>query len=181
MRKLPVSLLCSLLLGTVAAAAVPAASAQIFRSVDEHGNVVFSDVPPRDDGSKQVQIAPLNTFAPPAPPPPPAAPASAAAAVDAQYYAALEIVAPTNDMAVRENAGNVAVSVATVPPVRSDHRLVLLLDGSVLPVEAEGGVFLLTNVDRGTHTLTTRIVDGSDATIKESAPVTFHLLRASVQ
>jgi hypothetical protein len=154
------------------------AAAQIYKSVDEQGNVVFSDVPPREDGQRVV-VTPLNTYATPAEAAPAEEPATAAAAVDAQYYRAIEIVDPTADEAIRENAGNLVVSVATVPAVRGDHRLVLVMDGRALALESSGSVFTLANIDRGSHTISARIVDSSEATVTESAPVTFHMLRAA--
>ncbi|HBO12061.1 MAG TPA: DUF4124 domain-containing protein, partial [Halieaceae bacterium] len=46
---------------------------QIYRSVDEHGNVVFSDQPPAPgQEGEQVELGDLNTAPPPEPRPRPA-------------------------------------------------------------------------------------------------------------
>ncbi len=63
------------------------------------------------------------------------------------------------DETIRDNAGNVQIEAAITPPLRSDHRLLLVLDGTPTEVEAVNGVFELSNVDRGTHTAGARAVD----------------------
>ena len=160
--------------------ALPAAG-EIYRTVDEHGNVEFTDVPPPDDHTKRVEVEPVNSYGDPEIASIGAGaegPESAGATLDANYYATVEIVDPTNDEAIRENAGNLVVAVAISPPLRGDHRMVLSLDGRDLDSAADGRVFVLSNVDRGSHTAVVKVVDGAGAVVTQSAPVTFHMLRA---
>ncbi len=156
-----------------------AAADQVYKTVDANGNVVYTDVPPvnregQPDG-EEITVPQANTYAPPvisAPADDSVAPTAAAA-----YYSEVVIVDPAEDATIRENSGEVLIQVATMPGLRRDHRLLLILDGSPTEVEAEDGVFQLSNVDRGTHTAAARIVNGADETLLESEPVTFHLLR----
>jgi hypothetical protein len=159
--------------------AAPVAVAQIYKVVDANGNVVYTDVPPLGKDATRVVVEPVNSYAVPEAPAAEDAPGSTGAAVDATYYNAVEIVEPGNDAAIRENAGNLVVSAATSPPLRGDHALVLTLDGRDLDIAADGGVFVLTNVDRGSHQAIVKVVDASGATVKQSAPVSFHMLRAT--
>jgi Domain of unknown function (DUF4124) len=168
-----------ILFGAVAATA----AGQIYRTVDANGNVVFTDIAPVDrsgqPSAQQVEIPPTNTFEPPVV----QAPASSATAPSssAGFYNELVIISPTEDESIRDNAGNVTIEVAINPPLRADHRLLLVLDGTQTEVEAQNGVFELTNVDRGTHTAGVRAVDRQGNVVTDSDPVTFHLLRVSVQ
>jgi Domain of unknown function (DUF4124) len=159
----------------------PGASAdQIYRTVDENGNVVFTDVPPvnregKPEGEK-VTVEPANIYEPPVVAAPTAeAPVPTGGA--SSYYSELAVVDPVEDATIRDNAGELLIQAAITPPLRSDHRLLLVLDGAPTEVEAEDGVFELSNVDRGTHTVAAQVVNGDGIVQKESAPVTFHLLR----
>jgi hypothetical protein len=162
--------------------ALPAA-AEIYRTVDAQGNVVFTDVPPQNDQATRVTVEPVNSYEVPAPVQGVAGASDAGsieAEVDAGYYAAVEIVDPANDEAIRANDGNMIVSVAVSPPLRGDHRLVLSMDGRDLEAASSQGVFRLTNLDRGSHTAVAKVLNSSGAVVKQSAPVAFHMLRVAV-
>jgi len=172
--RLSIAMLCLLLL------TVPAA-AEIYKTVDANGNVVYTDVPPKTDGSA-VDVTPLNSYQPthvPRNSPAASGETSPGAALDAHYYSLVQITDPGNDEAVRENAGNVLIAVAISPTLRGDHHLVLLLDDAPVEADAEDNVFQISNVDRGTHVATVQVVDAGGAIVAESAPVTFHMLRAA--
>jgi len=164
------------------AAAASAASGQIYKTVDANGNVVFTDIAPVDRSGQPapqpVAVPPMNTYEPP---PAPAGQANAPSApVTPSYYSQLEVVSPAEDETIRDNAGDIQIEVATTPPLRADHRLLLVLDGTPTEVEAVNGVFELSNVDRGTHTAGARAVDRQGNVLIESDPVTFNLMRVSV-
>jgi hypothetical protein len=173
--RLSITAFCALLL------AVPAA-AEIYKTVDANGNVVYTDVPPKTDGSA-VEMTPLNSYQPVHVPRNSAAPSGATspgATLDAHYYSLVQITEPTDDEAIRENAGNVQIAVTVSPALRGDHRLVLTLDDVPVEADAEDNVFQLSNVDRGTHVATAEVVDANGAVVAQSAPVTFHVLRAAL-
>ena len=153
----------------IVACASLGASAQIFRTVDANGNVVFTDIAPVDRSGQgapaQVTVPPVNTVPALSVP---GGPNNAAAAASPGYYTKLSIVAPAADETIRENAGNVRIEAAFAPPLRPDHRLLLLVDGAPSADDAVNGVFELSNVDRGTHTAALRIVDRDGAVLIES-------------
>jgi hypothetical protein len=156
------------------------ATAEIFRTVDEHGNVVFSDIPPPpSQASEPVTVNPVNTFNLPAPEV--AAPAPEADVPEVAQYDRLTILAPTNEETVRENAGNVTVAVALTPPLRAGDQLVLYMDGNRSPVRAQGTSFRLENVNRGTHTIGVRVIDDAGRVAAEAETSTFHLQRVSIR
>jgi hypothetical protein len=161
--------------------------ARIYKTVDEDGNVVFTDVPPKDH-SKAIEIEAGNTYKPPQPTAltpnrrrseqtnPDIEEAAEEAAAN---YSSLRIVTPKNDEAVRENAGNLRVVVSVSPNLKDTHSLQILVDGAVFPTD--GGTNLqLSNVDRGTHVLTAQIIDSSGTVLMSSNPTSFHMQRISL-
>jgi len=165
-------------------ASADAASTRIYRTVDEQGNVVFTDVPPKDDEeSEQVVIENPNTFESKE-----AAPETDAwvvedadASVEPEFsYADLSIVSPQNDEPVRENSGNVTIIGNVSPRLQSGHTMRLLMDGSLVQ-EGRQTTFAMTNVDRGTHVVTLEIADDAGNVIKRSPDSTFHMLRYAIR
>jgi hypothetical protein len=163
--------------------AAGSATAQIYKTVDANGNVVFTDIAPVErSGQKpaqEVSVQPMNSYEPPPTAQMPSASMPGPSTAPG-YYSALEVISPTEDETIRDNAGNVQIEVAISPPLRSDHRLLLVLDGSPTEVEAVNGVFELSNVDRGTHTAGARAVDRAGNVLIESNPATFNLMRVSI-
>lgn len=176
-------------------ASADAAGTKIYRTVDENGNVVFTDVPPKDgEPGAAVDLDQPNSFTPesapeqarrdgtsleswlgeeaPAEDEDPGTSSSAG-------YSGVTIVSPANDASIRDNAGNLTVVAAVEPELRADHRLQLFLDGA-LRTTSDTPTFQLANVDRGTHAVEVRIVDEAGATLAASQPATFHLHRRSV-
>jgi hypothetical protein len=170
----------ALILGIVAFAGTAVAQDQIYRTVDANGNVVFTDVPPvnrqgQPDG-KKVTVEPSNTYEPPEVTAPASGSTSSGSGAS-NYYSELAVVAPVEDATIRDNAGEVLIQAVVTPQLRSDHRMLLVMDGAPTEVEAVDGVFELSNLDRGTHTAGARIVNGDGVVQIESPAVTFHLLR----
>jgi hypothetical protein len=162
------------------ALAAVTAAAEIFKTIDEHGNVVFSDIPPPpSQTSEPVTVNPVNTFNMPVPEVA-APPAEADVPEEVAQYDRLTILAPSNEETVRENAGNVTVAVALTPPLRAGDQLVLYMDGNRSPVRAQGTSFRLENVNRGTHTIGVRVLDDAGRVAAEAETSIFHLQRVSI-
>jgi hypothetical protein len=164
------------------------AGTTIYKTVDENGNVVFTDTPPRADGSSEtITLSSPNSFDP-------AETATegsnrqlwivdpdAEEEAPGELYGALTITSPEADETVRENAGNVTVTVKLEPPnLQPGHRIRLLLDGSPTGGTNTTGLFALTNVDRGTHSLKAEVVDEAGKLIYAGPSSTFHLQRYSI-
>jgi hypothetical protein len=158
------------------------AASRIYKTVDENGNVVFTDVPPKEgESSEAIAVETPNTF--------PAAepesreqwivdPTDEESEAAPFTYASLNISAPSNDEAVRENAGNVNVVAEVSPELQIGHRVRILLDGKPEQAAAQT-VFMLPNVDRGTHSVQAEVIDDSGKVLISSAPTTFHLQRVA--
>lgn len=150
--------------------------AQVYRSVDKNGNVIYSDQ--QTEGSVKVEVKELETVKsldtsnlPP--------PIQGKQRKAESYYTDLEITSPRDDEAIRENAGNITVTTSVAPQLQAAHKLVLYMDGKDL-VSSRDPLFQLQNIDRGTHQLRVTIVDIDGREQISSKTVTFHLLRFSI-
>jgi hypothetical protein len=191
----PTHTLAILTMTMAAALCLPAAAdaaTRIYRTVDENGNVVFTDVPPRQgEVAEAVELSEGSSYQP--------APAAEQAASgerpvrledwlgeeqdgepEVQAYTSLRISAPANDASLRDNAGNVTVVADLAPELQAGHSLQLYLDGQLVQTTASGSTFQLANVDRGTHQVEVRVVSASGETLIASSPTTFHMQRRSV-
>jgi hypothetical protein len=181
------------LLAAALLAACPAAAAsKIYRTVDEDGNVVFTDVPPKSgEQGRELDLEAPNSFEPGESQDtrrsveswlgesdevddPSQGQRSAVAS-----YRSLKVASPANDAPLRDNAGTVTVTAAVEPDLDPSHAIQVYLDGK-LHQSGQTTAFQLTEVDRGTHSVQLRIVDQSGNTIATSDPSTFHLQRRSV-
>src|SRR3990172_5300642 len=150
----------------------PLLAEDVYRTVDEHGNVIYTDTPAQ--GAEKIRVDEVQTINPGDVPQfvytPPA---------DAgDTYSRLEIVSPENDSVIQGN--NVTVSVALEPPLnlRTGHYLELRLDGNEA-ASGSGLQFTLSNLERGTHTLDMAVVDQSGNRLIISPPVSFTIYQHS--
>lgn len=157
-----------------------AGQAEIYKRINPDGSVEFTDTPQSKD-AKPVELVPLPTFTQPAANTTPSLSRQPRLSTkQAIRYTSVTITSPTDDAAIRNNAGNIGVTVTVKPSLQHNHRLVLLMDGNP-KTESQSNRFQLTNLDRGTHTLQVRILDQKDTPLLESKLVVFHLLRASIR
>lgn len=150
--------------------------AAIYKTVDENGNVVFSDTRSPHQPGEEVKLRPITPMQVM-----PVEPPLARSPEDKQEpstggYSRLEIVDPVNDETVR-NSGNFAVKVAMTPKLQPGHKLRLLMDGDAVEPARRSLNFTLLNVDRGTHVLTVEVVDQQENVIQSSVS-TVHVQRA---
>jgi hypothetical protein len=154
------------------------ASAEVFTYIDAQGNRVFTDQP--RSNAKRVPMATSNRMS--------ATPTNAPAAVSpkkteeppAFRYDMLRVLIPEPDATVRSTAGEVIVSVTSEPGLQRGHRYRLLLDGKATGEPGPSPVFALSNLDRGSHTLSVEILDGQGRTVERTAGQPFHMLRMSL-
>lgn len=160
-----------------------AVHAAVYKTTDAEGNVVYTDVPPKagqGEPQQPLELPAGNVYAPTVSTPPPPPPGEEEEPEETStHYDTLSITAPAQDTAVRENAGNVTVYTRVEPALREGHEVRMLLDGVPWPVRSKGAI-AMTNIDRGTHSLTAQVVDANDQVLISSDPVTFHMLRISV-
>ena len=96
-------------------------------------------------------------------------------------YNRLTIVEPGSGETVRDNQGNVEVTVTVEPELNTteDHKIQILLDGQVQGDPSASLEQSLSGVERGKHTVTAQVINKRGRVLNDSRPVTFFLQHAS--
>ncbi|MDA0271703.1 MAG: hypothetical protein O3C68_00415 [Proteobacteria bacterium] len=92
----------------------------------------------------------------------------------------LLVTNPPNGSAIRDNAGNLNLTISISPSVQSGHRAELLMDGIKIRDIRGNGDIALTNVDRGTHAFTIRVIDNDGNVVTEGPSNNISILRYSL-
>jgi len=152
-------------------------AAEIYRWVDDQGNVEFSDEPRK--GAEKVEVGPTATITLPKPADLPAANTEADAGLEpSANYDQLSINFPANNSAFNSGNGDVTVTMTVLPELRPNHSLRLTMDGTD-SITTKANFHTFPNVDRGTHQLQLDIVDNTSV-IMSGPSVTFTIHRPSV-
>ena len=153
----------------------PVSAAEVYRSVDQHGNPVFSGQP--QPGSEKIKVQPTNVQSlPPVRRIPARRPPTQQAA---NRYQSLSILSPTNDTTLR-NITQLGISVSISPVLLGQHSLVLLDNGQPVGEPGRSLSMSIKELHRGTHVLQVKVVDAQGQTLISSETVTIHAHRPSV-
>jgi hypothetical protein len=155
-------------------------TAQIYKTVDANGNVSYSDTPPANGPSEQVQLRETNST--PAPEmTEPATPDPAGAPDDSGGVSySVAIASPANETTIAMGPGIFSVSAAVEPALEQGLLLQLFVDGSPSGSPQSSNDWTLTNVFRGAHDLSVAVVGKGGDQLATSAPVRVYVLRPSV-
>lgn len=175
-------LICCTLLGALLLSGSSIAADTIYRTVDEEGNVMFTDDPKR--GGEAVDLKPLTTM--PSLDTPnagfslsPSSSRSSRADVFASYTR-FSIASPANGMTLPNGqAGDVGVQLAIEPSLHQGHRVQLLVDGQLHQSSQRGDTFLLRGLERGKHRVRAELLSADGRVLKSTAPITLYVKRAS--
>jgi hypothetical protein len=148
--------------------------AEIYVWIDENGNKVYGDEPKKSDHAKPVELEPLTVLEFPQ--------GSDDVLEDTPQnitnpYTLLAIISPVADETIRDNSGSVSVSLSIEPALVEGHKIQLYLDGSAFQSPQANMSFTISNVDRGTHTLSASVIDESGKSLMQTQGVSFHLHR----
>lgn len=152
---------------------LPVTGKDVYKTVDEHGNVIFTDVP--TEGAEKVIVEEIQTV------PAETTPFTYTPPVEEVVpYTNIAIISPPPDSTVQYNEGNVDVVAAVEPSLNTHagHSLVLYLDGA----QAATGIspqFKLTGLVRGTHTLSVSVIDKDGNQVISSPTVSFTVFQHS--
>ncbi|MDA0790329.1 MAG: hypothetical protein O2780_12830 [Proteobacteria bacterium] len=96
-------------------------------------------------------------------------------------YTTASVTGPADGTTVRDNAGNLTLSVMLSPTLQDGHRLELLMDGAVYKTLKGPGTVQLENVDRGTHEFALQVTHAESGKAIITGPTTsITLMRHSV-
>ena len=149
-----------------------AASAQVYKSVDADGRLIYTDRP--IENSTKLDL-PLATDAAPTD----ATPPSADWPADSGFlgsYSSFEIVSPADDTTVQNPARELALSLLLTPPLQDGHRLRVQVDG----VDVEGDLgkrtqIRLTGLALGSHRIQAQVTDGVGTLVAATPLINVHI------
>jgi hypothetical protein len=160
------------------------ASADVYKWVDNDGNIHYSDQSP-EEGAKPVEL-PKGVYY--TPPPLPEGSEEGleeglekemAGQPGAVAYGELVITRPTMNEVIRSNEGIVTVEYTIDPALAAGDEFKIILDGLKHKGSIKSTSFVLTDINRGSHTLKVQAIREGVA-VATSKSVIFHLLKESV-
>lgn len=168
-----ISIVCSLAGGLALAGTV-------YKWVDENGVVHYSDQPHPNAEKIQVQEAQTykstevnSTSTAGGPTPPPSSAARSG-------YRGCAVVEPQDDQSFA-NLDSLNVVVQTDPGLRQGDQIFVMYDGQPLNGNSStGGHFMISPVERGTHTLQAVVRDSGGAVVCQAPSVTFNVHQPSI-
>lgn len=152
--------------------------AELYKWVNKDGETVYSDTPPNDTTEPiklpEISVTPAVKYKPRQKPE-----QTSEKDTKAINYTDFKIQRPVNNAIIRDNPGNLSVSLSLQPDLAADHSINVLLDGQVLIQNHKRLSAQLNNIDRGSHSLSAQVVDKNGKVIISSNSVSFTLLRYS--
>ena len=178
--KMKIMRLCTVILLAVVVPLiyiVQASAGNVFKTVDEHGNVTYTDQPPANGKATKVQLGPVNTqkaVVPPAPPEPPEKSEDESEEVD---YSSARITQPAENTTVPPGQLDVVVQIGLKPQLQAGHLVRLYHNDRRQGGATSTTTYSLTNLIRGEHQVRAEII-GSNGKIKaRTQTVTFFVKR----
>ncbi len=149
------------------------AGAEVYKWTDKFGKVHYSDKPHKTT-DKPIDLPESMIYK---------APAKPQFKLDKpqvktpyKFYQSFKIVSPQNDGTVRSAPGNLSVFVQISPALRANHSIVVMVDGKEV-AKGKSTSVSASNIDRGSHSLSAKVVDKSGKTIITASTITFHMKR----
>ena len=165
-------LLCAVLIAT---GCVSLADAEVYKIVDSTGRVTYTDTPPTDQAGDQIELPPINQV-----------PGSnSAETVDVEPdrgddfagYSVVELVTPRDDSLIYYDQRNIIVQLALRPELQVGHLVQFYLDGAAYAEPVAATSYAISDLARGSHSISARIVTAKGATVASSRSVTVHVQR----
>jgi len=153
--------------------------ADVYRYVDKHGNVSYSDVD--DAGSEQVIIDIAPSYTPQAVPVEPIVDDRVEVEKVEKPLYKININTPVHDQTIH-NPESIIVSVELSPELNSTRKdqIIFTLDGKQIGEPQTSLNYDLAGIERGSHIIVASIIDKKGKVLKRSKSILFHIQRHSV-
>lgn len=171
MRTLAFTLLCL--------ACSLALAATVYRWVDENGVVHYSDQP--HPNAEKMQVHAAQTYKPSAlDAPAGGGGASSTSSSSSSPYRGCAVVQPQDGQAYA-NVDSLTVVVQTDPQLHQGDKVYVMVDGQAVNGGAPSGPqFVLSPVERGSHTAQAQVKDAGGAIMCQTPTVTFEVHQNSI-
>lgn len=169
----------SILFGILLTITASSLMAQVYKVVDEDGNVTFTDQAPAD-GSKPVELPPISVIETPVYETKPVAKEGEAAEGEEEIplgqlrrnYRDFAIISPMQEESVWRPDGPIPVTWSVGNALQQGMQVTIYLDGSRYTSTTQSMV-AINGLDRGEHTLRAEIRDQKNRVISTAETVTF--------
>ncbi len=151
--------------------------ADVYKYVDENGNIVFTDAPPANETIEEVILPKIQTTEKYNAP----LPRGSINRTEAKpKVSVFEVsMSPASGEAIRANGGVVSISAIVDPEPNFSLRTNFYLDGELITTNS-GTTASISNVDRGAHNLMIEVMNADSGAIIGTASSQVTILRASI-
>jgi len=164
----------------LALTAMPLA-AEVYKVIDEDGNVSYTDQPP-GDGSKPMKLQPISVVEAPVyeSKPKPAVEGEDGEPLSLRalrgMYRDFAIVAPQSEESIWHPDAPVTVAWSTGTPLQTGMKANVSVDGK-LQANTTDRVVPVANLERGEHTVTAELTNERNQTVATANPIVFFVRR----
>ncbi len=171
-----------ILMALMMAVASGVVSAEVYKIVDEDGNVTYTDKPP-EDGSQPIKLKPISVIeAPTYEQPDKAATSGAEGDADKpasirylrKNYADFAIVAPQQDETIWNPEAPITVAWNTRYQLQEGMQVTIYVDGQQHSRTTEQ-IVAIADLDRGEHTIEAQLIDSGNRRVATAQPVVFFI------
>lgn len=152
---------------------VSVSAADIYKSRDKNGNVIYSDKPTSPE-SEQVILPPINTV-PATQTAPSIGQERVRSSIENPAYE-IRILSPRDNAVVTAEQRDVAIAVNLNQPLADEHWLLYYMDGELLE-ETKSTSIVIREAPRGARTFSVEVVAGNGESLAMSASVTVNIMR----
>jgi len=184
MNSSTAGLLSKFLMAACLVASAATAAAQIYKTVDENGNVIYTDQPP-DPDAKPVDLPTLSVIESVKAPEPveseqvePGEEAVTDIRELRRGYRDFQITKPAQDEYIEGTGNAVTIVWDTRYALQPGMMVIISLDGTRLEPTVTSAV-TVQQMDRGEHTVSAKLVDAQMRVIADASPVTFYVRQFS--
>lgn len=152
--------------------AISANAQEVYRTIDEDGRVIFSDIPQQH--SEQIEVKPTNIQ----PAIKPTAPIRKTRQTESIHYHA-RLSSPDDGQLYGPGQRSLSMSLSLSPALHSDHQIEFWLDGKRVggPSSSSSASLNMGIKMRGRHQVSAKVIDSDGNTVVSTPSVTIHVVR----
>lgn len=169
---------------------MPVAQAEVYKVVDEHGNVTYTDQPPADSDAQPMTLRGLSIISPQIPPPAPVRPGDQAGTAEGEEgelpirelvrrYRDFNIVSPTQEQSLWGTGNQVSVAWRSSTPLMEGMTVTAYINGLPQPPTTQSSM-TVGGLDRGEHNVYAELRDARNRRIARTDTITFFMKQWSV-
>jgi len=181
MKRVMVKTFFLILMACSMAMATNAMSADVYKVVDEDGNVTYTDKPP-NDGSGPIKLAPISVVEAPTYEQPKKAETEGEESKEMslkylrKHYSDFAIVSPQQEESVWHPDAAMPVAWSTRYQLQDGMQVTIYIDGKQF-AKTSDQIIPVPDIDRGEHTVEAQLTDSKNRRISTAEPITFFVRR----